>query len=95
METNFTWGRVLATGTEKEEIEAAVRADLREGLPITPPADGVINVHVFPDEPRDFKVLGVATDSRDQVLFKFSCSGMYPLSITYDFSSDLSHHESA
>jgi hypothetical protein len=80
----------MTTGMEKEDIEVAIKEYLLGNLPIILPDDGIINIATFPDEPRDLKVLGVGTDSKGNLLFRFSCSGTIPLSITYDFSVDSS-----
>ena len=71
--------------SEKKEIENTIREDLTALPPITIPSNGIINISLFPDEPKDFRILGTATDSNKKLLFRFSCSGM-EATVTYDLS---------
>jgi hypothetical protein len=84
MKVYFKWGPVMATLAEREEIEARITEDLRSSHIVTLQEDTIVNVSFFPDEPRDFKIFGVAKDSAGKPLFKLMLSGMeYPLSIDY------------
>ena len=91
MRFNFNWGPVIATFSEKEEIETTITEDLLANYPIAPPHDGIVKISLFPDEPVDFKILGAATDINAQLLFKFSYFGMSgSSSIVYDLPDDSS-----
>jgi hypothetical protein len=92
MKVNFQWGAVIASDTEKSEIENTIKEGLTAHPPVTIPLDGIINIYLFPDEPKDLRILGAATDSNKKLLFRFSYSG-FGSSITFDLSTIVSEQE--
>lgn len=72
-----------ALHNDKENIKSMIKEDLLNNRPIIPPEDGIINIHLYPDNVPSFKILGTVEDSNNQFLFTFS---YYNNSIAYNLS---------